>query len=136
MKDHRFPSNFEVKVGIHGVGVFVNSDVKKGKILFKMRGKIKDHPTRTSVQVGRDQHIEDTLAGHINHNCTPNAKVNRKMRYFVSLRDIKKGEEITFDYNVNEDCMASPFKCECCGNTITGKKSPVPLKKSELLTTS
>jgi len=136
MKDQHFPANFEVKVGIHGVGVFVKSDVKKGKILFKMKGKMLDHPTRTSVQVGKDQHIEDALAGHINHNCTPNAKVNRKTHYFISLRDIKKGEEITFDYNVNEDALASPFKCECCGNTVMGKKTVIPSKKSELLTTS
>lgn len=135
MKNKQLPRHFEIKVGMHGVGAFITKDIKKGTVLFKMKGKIINHPTRTSVQVSKHQHIEDLLAGHINHSCTPNARVSRRARTFVSLRNIKKGEEITFDYNKNEDELAAPFVCICCGQKIAGKKINLMETKPKILTT-
>lgn len=118
------PSNsnpFVIKKGSAGRGVFTNQKVNKGTILFKMHGLVVNKPTQTSVQIGEDMHIEDALAGYVNHNCKPSARVDRATQSFVSTRDIEKGEEITFDYTQNEDQMASPFKCACCGKLIKGK---------------
>ena len=115
-------SQFEIKSGIHGIGVFATKDIKKGELIFTMEGKTVNHPTRTSVQIDAKLHIEDKIAGRINHSCTPNAKVDRKTKSFISLKDIKIGDEITFDYNQNEDTLASPFICHCCHRLITGKK--------------
>lgn len=117
----QFPPHFVVKDGIHGVGVFTLSAFKKNDTLFKMEGMILAIPTRTSVQIGKERHIEDTIAGHINHSCTPNATVDQVSQCFIALRDIMEGEEITFDYNANEDALSSPFACECCGKFILGK---------------
>jgi len=122
MKDHRFQS-FTIRVGIQGFGVFALKNFKKGKILFRMRGKTYRTPTRTSVQVDKKRHMEDVIAGHLNHNCHPNAKVYRGLRSFVALRDIHAGEEITFDYNKNEDRLSEPFVCACCQRNILGKKN-------------
>lgn len=121
MKNNSLPPNFEIKVGIHGVGAFVTKDFKKDSVLFTMHGEVIEKPTRTSVQIGKHKHIEDALAGHVNHSCTPNARVDRKARAFISLRDIKKGEEMTFDYSSNEDELAAPFVCACCGRKVLGK---------------
>lgn len=121
MKNNKIPPGFEIKVGIHGVGAFVTKDIKKGSVLFKLQGDIVDTPTRTSVQIAKGKHIEDALAGHINHSCSPNARVYRKTQSFISLRDIEAGEEITFNYNDNEDDLASSFVCVCCGKEMLGK---------------
>lgn len=131
---HQFPPHFVVKDGIHGAGVFVVADFKKGSVLFKMKGDIVQYPTRTSVQLGKNKHIEDRIAGHVNHSCTPNAKIDRKTQSFVCLRDIEKGEEIMFDYNSNEELLASPFTCECCGRLIAGKKMSFPTKFKKPIT--
>jgi SET domain-containing protein len=128
MKDHRFPPHFIVKNGIHGLGVFTTEPVKKGQVLFKMKGDILDYPTRTSIQVGKNKHIEDEIGAHINHSCSPSAKVVKKDMMFVSLRDIDVDEEITFDYNKNEDALSNPFYCECCNKAIVGKKKLPHLK--------
>lgn len=117
-----FPPHLVVKDGIHGVGVFTTMNMKRGTTLFKMKGEILPKPTRTSVQIGDNQHIEDEISGHVNHACTPNTIVDRTTRSFVSLRDIEEGEELTFDYTENEDSMAAPFICECCGKEISGMK--------------
>jgi SET domain-containing protein len=120
MQHYHLP-HFLIKNGIHGIGVFTTTDVKKGELLFEMTGEVLDHPTRTSVQIGLNQHIEDEIAGHMNHSCIPTARVDRQSKSFISVVDIKKGEEITFNYNENEDTLAAPFTCACCGNKIRGR---------------
>lgn len=123
MKNKKMSPTLEMREGIHGVGIFVTKDIKKGDILFMLTGRVVDHPTRTSVQIGKDKHIENSIAGCINHSCKPNAEVQKFEPYaFVSLREIAKGEEITFDYNANEDKMACPFICACCGRYVAGKE--------------
>ncbi len=117
------PPHFVLKKGIHGMGVFTTIDIKKGDILFQLTGEILDHPTRTSVEIGKDKHIEDEIGGHINHSCEPNTRVAKKIQSFVSLRNIRQGEEITFDYNENETELAVPFVCECCGKKVLGRTS-------------
>lgn len=130
MKNKSFPPNFEIKVGIHGVGAFITKDIKKDSILFQMNGEVINSPTRTSVQIADNKHIEDPLAGHINHSCTPNARVNRKTRSFESIRDITAGEEITFDYSQNEDQLAEPFTCACCGRKVAGKCASISARSA------
>lgn len=121
---HRsYPPKFIVKTGIHGLGVFTLMTFRAGDTLFKMRGELIPTPTRTSVQLGNSLHIEDEIAGFVNHSCAPNAKIDKDTHSFVALKDIKQDEEIVFDYNINEDTLASPFVCECCNRKITGKKS-------------
>lgn len=116
------PSRFIIKNGIQGSGVFTTVDFKKGEALFELKGEIIDHPTRTSIQIGENKHVEDPIGIHVNHNCSANAKLDRKTTTFISLRDIKNGEEITFNYNDNEDVLANPFICQCCGKKIVGKR--------------
>jgi SET domain-containing protein len=119
---HSFPAQFVLKNGIHGQGVFTTVSFKKGDTLFKLTGESIESPTRTSVQITKTKHIEDPIASHVNHSCTPTAKVSRGTMSFVSLRDIEVGEEITFDYNKNEDSLANPFVCLCCHKEIRGRK--------------
>ena|SRR3990167_7899777 len=127
-KANRVPEDFIIKDGIHGAGVFTKVAFKKGDVLFEMKGPIINHPTRTSVQMGNKKHIEDYTAGHVNHSCTPNIQVNREKQCFECIIDIAAGEEIMFNYNANEDALANPFYCECCGQVILGKKRQAALK--------
>lgn len=126
MSQKTFPPHFIIKDGIEGNGVFVVHDFKKGSLLFSMHGPIIPYPTRTSVQVGKNKHVEDPLAGHLNHHCKPNARIDRLTQSLVCLRDIKNGEEVTFNYNDNEDLLAEPFNCGCCQRMISGKKMSFP----------
>lgn len=121
---HRsFPPHFVVKTGIQGLGVFALRAFKPGDTLFKMTGELRRSPTRTSVQIGDNLHIEDAMAGFINHSCVPNAKIDKQTHSFVATKEIAQDEEIVFDYNYNEDVLASPFVCGCCNRKITGKKT-------------
>ncbi len=125
MKPIRIHPHFVVKTGIEGQGVFALKDIKKGEVLFELQGLIIDKPTKTSVQIGDHLHVENNIAGFINHNCRANAAVARQLQSFVATKDIESGDEITFNYNENEDHLACPFICGCCGRLIKGKHEKV-----------
>ena len=62
----------------------------------------------------------------INHSCSPNL-VSRIMKghvLYMSLRDIKPGEELTVDYNFDKEVRTFPCSCGApsCGGAI-GKTS-------------
>lgn len=120
MKNNSHPAHFVVQPGIHGLGVFTLISFLRGQVLFELTGDVLNTPTRTSVQIGVNQHIEDKLAAFMNHSCTPNAILDRATSRFIACKDIQAGEEIMFDYNKNEDLLSSPFICECCGKKIEG----------------
>ncbi|EKD71765.1 MAG: hypothetical protein ACD_46C00103G0006 [uncultured bacterium] len=123
MKKANIQPFFIIRSSSHGLGVFAIKDIKKGHVLFKMTGLIKEAPTRTSVQVGKHKHIEDRLAGFVNHSCHPTARIAKRAKSLISLRDVHKGDEVTFNYNKNEDKLAAPFKCDCCNKTICGRRN-------------
>lgn len=115
------PKHLIVKSGLQGQGVFTLRPIKAGAVIFEMQGRMVDAPTQTSVQVGDKKHIEDNLAKFLNHHCAASAMVDRAKKALVALRDLNPGDEITFDYRKNEDKMAAPFMCRCCGKFICGK---------------
>jgi len=56
---------------------------------------------------------------YINHSCAPSCRIDGMN--VVTIKNIRVGEEITFDY-ASEGELASPFTCNCCGKYIDGKK--------------
>jgi SET domain-containing protein len=108
-----------IKNGVDQLGLFTKKNIKKGSIILKLQGKVLRSPTKYTIQIAKDKHIIDQRAIYINHSCNPNIKVINII--ILALRDICKSEEITFNYNDNEDILASPFVCSCCGKKITGR---------------
>lgn len=94
---------------------------KPGTVIRKLIGQEIDAPTRTSIQVKKDKHIEDEFGGFVNHSCNPSAMV--KDGTLIATKYIDIGNEITFDYRQNEDTLASPFLCWECKKIISGKST-------------
>jgi|TARA_R100001132_G_C3206093_1_gene51188 hypothetical protein len=90
------PESLTIKQsGIHDLGLFADQDIKKTTNLGTTHLKIDNHIIRTP------------LGGFINHSNTPNCvKVelllsegsHRKKWNLMTIKDIKKGEEITLNY--------------------------------------
>lgn len=94
-----------------------------GNIIFELDGPILDKPTRTSIQIMKGQHIEDSYGQYMNHSCEPNCVIDGKK--VINILPIKNGDSLRFNYNDNEDNMASPFECHCCQNRISGKNKNI-----------
>lgn len=120
--------------------------VAAGTLLFKIQGELTTQPTRYSVQIGENVHI-DLGSGHsaeeildryfwrfMNHSCEPSALI--RDREVIALRDINPWEAVTFNYNTTEWEMAEPFDCGCgssdCLGKIQGLKYLTPAQRERL----
>ena len=103
-------------------GVFSLEFIPAGTVVINLadEGKVVNSPTRTSIQIGEQYHIEHSTGAFINHDCNPTCRVDGAI--LLSIIDIGKDDEITFDYNKNESMTSSPFICRCCGKNIRGRK--------------
>jgi len=114
----------------HGAALFATRDIAAGTTILHIEGRLQQHPTRYSIQLGDAEHIEadgslpddEMRVRHpwrfLNHSCDPNACVEGRM--LLALRPIACGEQITFDYTTTEASMAEPFACLCGASGCVG----------------
>ena len=61
-------------------------------------------------------------ARFINHSCNPNCEVeiiNNKI-WILSIKNIKKGEELSYDYGYSYDSDYKSYPCKCKSNNCVG----------------
>lgn len=104
--------------------------VASGASLFHIHGEQTPRPSRHSLQLDTDLHInspsgtseQDQMAKgywrYLNHRCDPNVCI--RDLDVIALRPIASGEEITFDYDTTEYDMSEPFKCHCGSKNCRG----------------
>lgn len=121
-----------------GRSVWAREDISQGEIITEFRGhfysaeKLSDIPNSSPVyardhvvQVGETEYLhgKNGLAECINHSCSPNCGIKDSVT-IVAMRDIKKGEQITWDYEMTEDSDWCMENCQCgspeCRGTIRG----------------
>tara|TARA_R110002074_G_scaffold135267_1_gene279773 strand:+ start:413 stop:769 length:357 start_codon:yes stop_codon:yes gene_type:complete len=91
--------------------VYARHTIKEGESVYTLKPFLSlSKPTRTSIQVREGLHVEDEVGQYINHSFQPTCKIDG---FTVrALRDVMFGEEITFDYTLNESFISSPFVCK------------------------
>lgn len=98
-------------------GVFAARDFKKGEVVLKWHPKILKKSEVDKLpsnkkhyidRIGKKYFLMQAPEKYVNHSCEPNTKA--KNNCDIAARSIKKGEEITSNYN--KDSLI-PFKCRC-----------------------
>jgi len=117
-----------------GRGIFANRNFKKGEKILDMKGKILARkklkklgryasvhhlPLNEKICIGPSHGLDDL----INHSCNPNAgiKIHGRRAFLMTIRNIKRGEEITCDYSTitdNDWKMKCSCGCKNCRKTI------------------
>ena len=139
------------KSPVHGRGVFALARISKGARVIEYKGERishKESDERYDEEHQKSPHtmlftvddqivIDGTRRGNsarwINHSCAPNCEaVDEGSRIFIeTLRDIRPGEEITYDYNLQLDerhttAAKRRYACSCgsrrCRGTMLGSK--------------
>ena len=131
-------NNLEIRESIiSGKGVFAKNNIKKGETICFMEGELMDINemiirTDNDLEEGSDPLGIDNemyldlkeLPRSINHSCSPNAFLRGKNE-LVALKDIKKYDEIIYDYSTTmndnkkiiEDSGGELWIIECkCGS--------------------
>jgi hypothetical protein len=119
------PPKLEVKEAHNMYGLFALDYFEINEVLFEMTGEVVHSPSRTSFQLAPGLHIENPIAGFINHHCKPSIRLEEGR--FIANRKIYPGEEITANYNLSEDKVTHPFRCNCCGKLILGIHSTMSI---------
>lgn len=121
------------KTGKFGEGVFAVKNIKKNEMLAIFGGyiitaldelKLPEDMNDYGVQIDDDFIIGPTKFSEVgdtdffNHSCDPNAGFGGQI-FLIAMRDIKKGEEITFDYAMvlHKSKNRKLYKLKClCGS--------------------
>lgn len=108
--------------GIHGKGIFSTKNLKKGEMVFIVKGKEKDFFVKSQkdaltgpnwIGIGKNKWIDVAApAVYLNHSCEPNVGIRGKV-IVVALKNIKKGEEILLDYSITERESLWYMNCSC-----------------------
>jgi len=86
-----------------------------------------------SIQIERDSYLtgppQREPGDTINHSCEPNCGM-RNASQIVTIRDVLKGEELTYDYAMSDTADYDEFRCGCgtqtCRGTVTGNDWKLP----------
>lgn len=140
------------KSDIHGNGVFAIAPIEKGEFIIEYKGKRRTHAEVDKDDAGdiesghtflftlNDDYVIDAnhkgnRARWINHSCDPNCEAvidehegkNRKKDriYIEAIRDIKPGEELTYNYGITLDephtaRLKKVWACKCGSKKCTG----------------
>ena len=101
--------------GTVGASLMALRPIPAGTPFLKIqRPRYTDAPTPQTVQVTRDRHVLSLgVLAYLNHSCKPNVVIDTKTMTCWTVRDIAKGDELTYFYASTEWTMARPFLCLC-----------------------
>ena len=119
------------KSKLHGFGVFALETINKNKRIIDYAGELISNKQsesredrylskgciwvfRVNRNWSRDAAVGGNIARFINHSCTPNCWIEvdgkTKTIWVRASRQIRKGEELVYDYNTEGDKVI-PCKC-------------------------
>jgi uncharacterized protein len=115
-----------VKRGLAGLGLFAQEDIPKDKFIIEYFGPILDAEA-TDKKGGKylfgidDEYAIDGTSRHnkaryINHSCDPNCEpeIDGQRVLIYSIKAIKIGEELTYDYGKEYfNDYIKPHGCRC-----------------------
>jgi uncharacterized protein len=129
---------------IHAAGCFALEPVKKGTRLLEYDGeritkeegdvRYEGRPFTYLFGLGRGEVVIDGhgMAMFVNHSCQPNCETDEigGRVYISAIRNIKAGEELTYDYWLYDGDDEAP--CHCGSKKCRGSMySPAELKKQK-----
>ena len=121
-----------------GRGLYANKNIKEGTKIINYIGKIiskKETEKNTKFNNEKDIYLFNlnnrydldgdfkfNTARLINHSCDPNCEVEGVgLKLWISaIKNIKKGEELTYDYGFSYDKDYKQFPCKCGKQNCAG----------------
>ena len=125
----RLPRLIRRRSKIAGAGVFAGEPIAKDTRIVEYKGELVSQaeawrreqrylPRRriwifnVNARWARDAAFGGNIARYINHACRPNCyvEIDGRTIWIVASRRIRKGEELTYDYNTGG---AAKIRCRC-----------------------
>jgi SET domain-containing protein len=136
-RDSRLPKIVRRRSAVHGSGVFAAERIPRNARIIDYAGELVRNDEseereeryliegciwvfRVNRTWSRDANVGGNIARFINHACTPNCwfEVVDKTIWIRAKREIRKGEELTYDYSIIGE-RTIPCRCRPgCPNRI------------------
>ncbi len=128
----------------HGKGVFATTHLPIGSVVCTLEGEELSHTKMVDrivhgkedindpFQIGKRTYLDlDEISRSFNHRCDPNTGIRKRSEMFA-IKDIKPGDEITFDYSTTIAPTDWRMECRCgaekCRKVISDVRS-IPKKQ-------
>ena len=129
---------FRKKSGINNLGLFAKSDINKGEKVIEYKGRKFTHKQveendrfdnskaiylfTLNERYVLDGDTKTNTAKYINHSCDPNCEVDiiKGKIWIIAIKDIKKGDELSYDYGFGYDADFRQFPCKCGSKNCCG----------------
>ena len=129
---------FRKKSGINNLGLFAKSDINKGEKVIEYKGRKFTHKQveendrfdnskaiylfTLNERYVLDGDTKINTAKYINHSCNPNCEVDiiKGKIWIIAIKDIKKGDELSYDYGFGYDADFRQFPCKCGSKNCCG----------------
>ena len=129
---------FRKKSGINNLGLFAKSDINKGEKVIEYKGRKFTHKQveendrfdnskaiylfTLNERYVLDGDTKTNTAKYINHSCDPNCEVDiiKGKIWIIAIKDIKKGDELSYDYGFGYDADFRQFLCKCGSKNCCG----------------
>jgi SET domain-containing protein len=126
------------KSNIDKRGLYASKNIKSGTKIINYIGKListKETETNPKFDNEKDIYLFNlnskydldgdyswNTARLINHSCNPNCEVEGKgLKLWIrTIKDIKKGEELSYDYGFGYDADYTQFPCKCRSQNCVG----------------
>ena len=127
-----------IKSNIHRKGLCAARNIKEDERIIEYRGKKithkqADEDTKYGYDITYlftldkkyllDGDFEFNKARLINHSCNPNCEVldeSKSKIWITAIRNIKKNEELSYDYGFSFDCNYKDHICNCGSKNCVG----------------
>jgi SET domain-containing protein len=145
VKPTRSPYIVQKRSAIHGRGIYARREIPKGTRIIEYVGEritkaeaerrgpsleelAKLKPDQGGVYIFElnkrhdiDGNVPYNTARYINHSCDPNCEIEiiRGHIWVVAMRDIRKDEELSYNYGYDIDCYQE-HPCRCGSNRCVG----------------
>lgn len=96
-------------------------DVLANTVVHKIAGPVFNRRTSETVQLHDGRHVYDPIVACMSHGFTEDGHatvIRNTSDEFVTTRDVKQGELVSFDYVVNEDFLTYSFICPRTGKRV------------------
>ena len=123
---------------IDNLGLYAARNIKNGEKIIEYKGKIitrkeaEENPKydndkaiylfNLNKRYDLDGDFKFNTARLINHSCNPNCEVMdyKKQLWVFAIKDIKKNQELTYDYGFSFDKDYKQFICKCGSKDCVG----------------
>lgn len=127
-----------------GFTVVAKEPIARGELIVVWSGTLVDgtelatlpaNVKRHSLQVEDDHYLVSLTdcepPDYVNHSCSPNAGLSGQIG-LVAMRDIRTGEEVTYDYAMSDGSSYDEFDCCCGAEQCRGRVTGEDWRRSEL----